>query len=133
MVRVLLAVTHEQLRVALKEHLVVTGEVVCGEAGTPEQLWEQLWHHEWNVVILDMPLSGQTKLQSVRTLHELYPVIPILVMSLAIDIGRHHWEEAGASGVVPKAKLATELPEAVRIISRGGGYFSGDGPEETRT
>ena len=133
MVRVLLAVTHEQLRATLKEHLVLTGEVVCGEAGTPEQLWDQLWHHEWNVLILDMSLRRQTKLQSVRTVHELYPAVPILALSLSIDIRRHHWEEAGASGFVSKAKLATELPEAVRIISRGGAYFSSEGPEETIT
>lgn len=133
MVRVLLAVTHDLLRTSLQEHLLLPGEVMCGEAANLEQLWNQLSHHEWHVLILDMSLPQQTKLQTVRSVHELYPAVPILAISFSLDIGRRHWEEAGASGFVSKAKLATELPQAIRIISRGGTYFSSEGPEETIT
>src|SRR5213080_3694576 len=117
MVRVLLAVKHPLLRAALHEYLLLPGEFVCGEAATSEELWTQLLHHEWNVLILDIRLPQQTKLQTVRMLRGLYPGLPIVAISFSTDIPARSWQDAGASGVVSKAKLSTELIEAVKVIS----------------
>lgn len=130
MVRILLAVKHHLLRATLHEYLLLPGEFVCGEAATSEELWTQLLHHEWNVLILDICLPQQTKLQTVRMLHGLYPELPIVAISFSADIPNKHWQDAGASGFVSKAKLSTELIEAVRIISQGGNYFTNGGAEE---
>jgi DNA-binding NarL/FixJ family response regulator len=132
MVRALLAVSHRLLRAALLEY-VRAGKALCKEAASAEALWDQLRHHEWDILILDLCLPQHTKLQTVRTVHGHYPYLPILVISFAADTPTRSWQGAGASGFVSKAKLATELPEAVRIISRGGAYFSSEGPEETIT
>ena len=43
------------------------------------------------------------------------------------NIPAEYWQDAGASGFVPKAKLSTELIEAVKVISEGGKYFSSEG------
>jgi DNA-binding NarL/FixJ family response regulator len=124
MVRVLLAEAHSNLRAALHEYLVHGGEVVCGTVDTSEEMWSQLRHEEWDALILDLRLPEQTKLETVRTLHEIHPKLPILVISFAQDIAPRHWQDAGASGFVSKAKLSHELSEAVRVVSRGGKYFS---------
>jgi DNA-binding NarL/FixJ family response regulator len=130
MVRVLLAVTHHLLRAALQEYLLLPGEFLCSEAANTDELWNELWHREWNVLILDMCLPTQTKLQTVRTLHELYPGLPILAISFSVGIAHKRWQEAGASGFVSKANLGTELIEAVKVVSQGGKYFPEGGPEE---
>lgn len=129
MLRVLLAVMHPLLRAALVEYLGV-GEVLCGEAATAEELWDQLRLHEWDVLILDLCSPQYTKLQTVRTVHGRYPNLPILAISFATDIPVHCWQDAGASGFVSKAKLAEEFIEAVRIISQGRKYFPNGGAEE---
>jgi DNA-binding NarL/FixJ family response regulator len=131
MVRVLLAVTHELLRAALQEYLLLPGEFICGEAADTDELWNQLLHQQWHVIILDMCMPDQTKLQTVRTVHQFYPGLPILAISFSMGIPQKHWQEAGASGFVSKANLGTELIDAVRSISRGGKYFAGeDGAEK---
>lgn len=129
MVRVLLAEAHSHLRAALHEYLVQGEEVVCGTADTPDALWSRLGHEQWDVLILDVCLPGQTKLKTVRTLHDLYPKLPILVISFAKEIPLRHWQEAGASGFISKATLYTELSEAVRAVSEGEKYFYDDEDE----
>jgi two-component system, NarL family, invasion response regulator UvrY len=129
MVRVLLAVTHQLLRAALLEYLGA-GEFVCGEAAGAEELWDHLWHSQWDVLILDLCLPQHTKVQTVRTVHDRYPSLPILTLSFAVDIPTRCWQDAGASGFVSKATLSADLIEAVKVISRGGKYFSDQGPQE---
>jgi DNA-binding NarL/FixJ family response regulator len=131
MVGVLLAVAHPLLRAALLDYLGAA-EFVCQEVGSAEALWAQLLHHEWDVLILDLCLPQQTKLNTVRTLHGRYPNLPILVISFAADVPGWYWQDAGASGFVSKANLGTELIEAVKVISQGGKYFSEGGPQERR-
>jgi DNA-binding NarL/FixJ family response regulator len=138
MVRVLLAVAHSSLRATLEECLMQGGEMSCDTAATPEELWSRLSQDTWDLLILDLRLPEQTKRATVRTLHERYPDLPILVLSLNIAVPFSRWQEAGAAGFLAKAKLSTELIEAVRVISRGGEYFSedendheGEGEEKT--
>ena len=98
-------------------------------SGSVEELWDQLCHYPWDVLILDFCLPQHTKLQTLRTLHGRYPNLPILVISFSVDIPATYWQAADASGWVSKAKLSTELIEAVKRISEGGTYFSSEGPE----
>ncbi|WP_447985872.1 response regulator [Nitrospira sp. Nam74] len=130
MLRVLLAVMHQLLRAALLEYCG-EGKVLCGEAASVEELWDQLRLHEWDVLILDLCLPQRTKLQSVREVHGRYPNLPILAISFATDIPAKCWQDAGASGFVSKATLSTELFEAVKVLSQGGQYFPNAGPVET--
>jgi DNA-binding NarL/FixJ family response regulator len=130
MLRVLLAVTHALLRAALLEYLGA-GEYVCVEAGSEEALWDQLRYHEWDILILDLRLPRHTKLQTVRAVHDRYPNLPILAISFAVDIPSRSWQDAGASGLVLKSNLGTELMEAVQVVSQGGKYFPAGGSAET--
>jgi len=126
MVRVLLAVAHSSLRATLEECLMQGGEMSCDTAATPEELWRRLSQNTWDVLILDLRLPEQTKRATVHTLHKRYPDLPILVLSLNLAVPFGRWQEAGARGFLAKAKLSTELIEAVRVISQGGNYFSKD-------
>jgi two-component system, NarL family, response regulator EvgA len=123
MVRVLLAVAHSTLRAALEECLIPEEDVSCGTAATAEELWDRLSRVPWDVIILDLRLPEQTKVESVQRLHATYPNLPILVISLSLGVPLHRWQEAGARGFVAKANLSTELIEAVRVLGRGGNYF----------
>ena len=132
MVRVLLAVTHLGLRAALKEDVLPPGDFICGEAAHAEELWDQLAKHEWHVLVLDVCLPDHTKLQTLRTVHRRYPTLPILPIAISASITEKHWRDAGASGFVSKVSLNADLDEAVRVLSRGGTYFSDAGRRETR-
>ena len=63
MVPVLLAVMHQLLHAALLEYCG-EGEVLCGEAARVEDLWDQLRLHNSDVLILDLCLPQDSKLQS---------------------------------------------------------------------
>jgi DNA-binding NarL/FixJ family response regulator len=131
MVHVLLAIRHYPLRAALQEYLSLPGEVRCGHAANPEELWSQLLSGEWNVLILDMCLPDHTKLRTVRTLHDTFPGLPIVAISFSVRIGPRYWEASGASGFVSKAALSAQLREAVHTVNQGGKYFSMEGGAET--
>jgi DNA-binding NarL/FixJ family response regulator len=132
MVRVLLAVTHHLLRAALLEYLG-SDEILCGEAASAEELWNHLRHSQWDVLILDLCLPQQTKVQTVCTVHGRYPNLPILAVSFMADIPAKYWQDVGASGFVSKTALSSELFEAVKVLSHGGKYFPNPGPVETIT
>jgi len=123
MVRVLLAVAHSSLRAALEECLIPWEDVSCGTAATAEELWDRLSRDPWDVMILDLRLPEQTKVETVQSLHSAYPNLSILVISLSLGVPLHRWHEAGARGFVAKANLSTELIDAVKVLSRGGDYF----------
>jgi DNA-binding NarL/FixJ family response regulator len=123
---------HQLLRAALLEYCG-EGEVLCGEAASVEDLWDQLRLQEWDVLILGLCLPQRTKLQSVREVHGRYPNLPILAISFATDIPAKFWQNAGASGFVSKTALSSELFVAVKVLSQGGKYFPNPGPVETIT
>jgi DNA-binding NarL/FixJ family response regulator len=116
----------------LHELLLQPPACFCGEAATSEELQQQLPQQDWQIMVLDMCLPDQTKLQTVRTLHRRYPGVPILALAFSSGIARRHWQEAGASGFVSKAHLSTDFREAVRIIGDGGTYFTDERRGGTR-
>lgn len=129
MLRALLAIMHPLLRAALLEY-IQTGNVLCEIATSGEELWDQLRHYDWDILILDLRLPQCTKLQTVRAVHTRYPNLPILAISFGADLPSRYWQEAGASGLVLKTNLGTELIGAVQVVSQGAKYFPTGGPEE---
>jgi DNA-binding NarL/FixJ family response regulator len=129
MVRVLLAVSHHLLRAALLDYCG-TAEMVCGETATVEGLWAQLQQQPWEVLVLDLCLPGQNKLQTVRSVHSRYPHLPIVAISFALDVPTRYWRDAGALGFLAKGNLGSELVHAVKTVSQGGEYFPTGSEEE---
>src|SRR5262245_45545371 len=79
-IRVLLADDHLLVRSGVSRLLSEEPDIdVCGEAGSPAQLREQLRHQACDVLILDLSLAG-----GLVALHELrthFPKLPVLALS----------------------------------------------------
>ena len=122
MIRVLIADDHPIVRSGLKELLVRNLEsVVCGEAANAEQALDQVHHHPWDVLILDINMPGRSGFDILNDVKLAQPKLPILVLSV-------HPEEqyamrvlqAGASGYITKIRAPHELVEAVKKVLSGG-------------
>ncbi len=105
--------------------LEASGEIkVAGEAGTAEEGLELLRDTPCDLVVLDLNLPGQNGLWCAARLRELYPTLPILILSMhtqrsvVLDAVR-----AGAWGFVAKSAHANHLTAAVKALAAGGSYF----------
>jgi len=124
--RVLIADDHPIVRGGLRELLVRNLEsVVCGEAANAEQALDQVHHHPWDVLILDINMPGRSGFDILSDLKLAQPKLPILVLSV-------HPEEqyakrvlkAGARGYLQKESAPEELIQAVRRVLAGRRYVS---------
>jgi len=125
-IRILIADDHAILRRGLKEILVRELEgAVCGEAEDAQQLLAQLQSQEWDVVILDITMRGQSGLDALRDLKALRPKLPVLVLSMhPEDQYGKRVLKAGASGYMNKESAPEELITALRKVLAGGRYVS---------
>jgi two-component system invasion response regulator UvrY len=124
--RVLLVDDHAVVRAGLKQILAesIRG-ATFGEAATGEEALEKARASAWDVVILDMSLPSRSGIEVLKELHQNYPRLPVLVLSM-------HPEEqfavralkAGAAGYVTKWTAAEQLAGAARRVLAGGKYVS---------
>jgi DNA-binding NarL/FixJ family response regulator len=79
--------------------------------------------HRPHVMLMDLRLSDQNGLEAMKTIREESPMSHILVLT-AFDGDEDIYRalEAGASGYLLKDVSATELVDAVRIVSSGRRY-----------
>jgi DNA-binding NarL/FixJ family response regulator len=124
--KILIADDHAVFRRGLKETI---GEafprVTFGEAQTALEAVEGVRQQNWDIVILDISMPGESGLDILNDLKRLRPKLPILLLSM-------HPEEqyarralkAGASGYLTKESVPEELKHAVRKIVAGGRYVS---------
>jgi DNA-binding NarL/FixJ family response regulator len=99
--------------------------VTFGEAQTALETVEGVRQQNWDIVILDISMPGESGLDILNDLKRLRPKLPILLLSM-------HPEEqyarralkAGASGYLTKESVPEELKHAVRKIVAGGRYVS---------
>ena len=124
MTRILLADDHAILRSGLKEILErELRDVTIGEAGTAAQVLSQLETREWDLVILDITMPGRTGLDVLKSLKDLHPALPVLVLSMhPEDQYGKRVLRAGASGYMNKESAPEELIKAVRKVLTGGRY-----------
>ena len=123
--RVLIVDDHPLIRRAIRELLEPeTGEPV-EEAGTPDEALAQIRAHQWDIVLLDLSMPGNTGLQLLTTIHAERPELPILIVSAhAEDQYAVRLLRAGASGFVSKETAPDVLVRAVRRVAGGGRYIS---------
>ena len=124
-VSVVLIEDHLLVRQGVRSVLEASGETeVVAEAGSAEEGLELLGTTKCQVVILDLSLPGQNGLWCAARVRELYPQLPVLILSLhtqrsvVLD-----GVKAGARGFVAKSAPADELLAAVRTLAAGGSYF----------
>ncbi|OFV94101.1 MAG: DNA-binding response regulator [Acidobacteria bacterium RIFCSPLOWO2_12_FULL_65_11] len=124
--RILLVDDHPVVRQGIK--LIVTDrwpDAAVGEADSAEAGLQQIQQDDWDVVVLDISMAGTSGLDLLKTLHHLYPRLPILVLSMhpASQFARRALS-AGALGYLTKDSAPTALVDAILQVRRGHTYAS---------
>jgi len=125
-IRLIIADDHAIVREGLKQIVAgVPDMVVAGEASDGEELLKCLQRHDYDLVLLDITMPGQSGLEILKQLRLQKPQLPVLILSM-------HPEEqyavralrSGASGYLTKESVPRELLQAIRKASSGGTYVS---------
>lgn len=126
MIKILIADDHSVVRRGIKQILSdETDMEVLGEASNAEEVLNQLYDKEWDIVILDITMPGKSGLDCLIEIKQRKPEIKVLILSM------HPEEEiavtalkTGASGYLNKDSVPSELIKAIRKIYDGGRYIS---------
>lgn len=118
MIKIVIADDHPFIREGVKK--VVDGEIdleIIGEAENGNELLAILEEKSPDILVLDITMPGKSGLELLKQLNNLYPNIPVLVLSI-------HSEErfavralkGGAYGYLTKTSISDELIKAIRKI-----------------
>jgi DNA-binding NarL/FixJ family response regulator len=98
---------------------------VFGEADGPVRALELLKHARPDLVALDLSLSGGDGLELCKQLHELYPQLPVLIISMHDEsLYAERALRAGASGYVMKQAPQEQVMQAIRRTIAGETWLS---------
>jgi DNA-binding NarL/FixJ family response regulator len=125
-IRLILVDDHQLVRTGIAN--LLTGEPgfeIIGEAADAKELFDLLKKSRPDITILDIALPGMSGIEITKKLHNDFPGIRILILSM------HTSEEfifnainSGARGYLPKNTSRKELIEAIYAIQRGEEYFA---------
>lgn len=124
--RILIADDHPIMRRGLRDILIRELErPIFGEAQSADEVLQQARSQKWDLLILDLTMSGRSGLDVLRDLKREQPELPVLVLSMHSEqqYGRRVLK-AGASGYLNKESAPEELVQAVRKVLTGGCYVS---------
>jgi two-component system, NarL family, invasion response regulator UvrY len=127
MKRILLIDDHEVVRAGVKRIFdkQPSGEVVFGEASTPQNALDLVREREWDVAVLDLSLGGRDGLEVLKELKQIRPRLPVLILSMHSEqLFARRAFKAGASGYITKDIPRTELVSAINKVIEGGTYVS---------
>lgn len=128
MKRILIADDHAIVRKGLRETLEEElGEVEFGEAENGQQVLEQAWKRDWDLVLLDLSMGNRGGLEVLEEVRKARPKLPVLVLSMypAKEFGVRALK-AGASGYLSKQSAPEELIAAVNVALAGKRYISAE-------
>jgi DNA-binding NarL/FixJ family response regulator len=125
-IRLILVDDHQLVRTGIANLLMgEPGFEIIGEAADANDFFELLKQSQPEIAILDIALPGMSGIEITKKLHNDYPGIRILILSM------HTSEEfifnainSGARGYLPKNTSRKELIEAIYAIHRGEEYFA---------
>jgi two-component system invasion response regulator UvrY len=125
-IRILMADDHPIVRQGLKQIISDSHDmVVATEAADGQEVLNQVWKNEFDVVLLDISMPGRNGLDILKQLKSQKPRLAVLLLSV-------HPEEqyalralkAGAAGYVTKDRAPEELISAIRAVASGKKYIS---------
>jgi two-component system, NarL family, invasion response regulator UvrY len=126
MIRILIADDHAIVRAGLKQFIADQIDMeVAGEASTGAETIDLARAHEFDVVLLDISMPDRNGVDTLKTLRQVRPALPVLVLSAyaeeqyAVNLMR-----AGAAGYVNKEAASTQLVGAIRTAVQGRKYVS---------
>jgi DNA-binding NarL/FixJ family response regulator len=128
MIRILLVDDHPVVRQGIRTILTdrMKGAVV-GEASDATSALQHVRTSQWDVVVADLSLPGTSGLDLIKQLHQLYPTLPTLVLSMhpAAQFARRALS-AGAIGYLTKDSPPEEFVAAIEEARRGRRYVGND-------
>ncbi len=126
MIRILIADDHTLVREGLKQILSDLPDLaVTDEASNGKEVLDKIRESDFDVVLLDISMPGQSGLDILKQIKLLKPELPVLILSMyseeqyAIRTIR-----AGAAGYLTKHSVPDELIEALRTVSLGRKYIT---------
>ncbi len=126
MIRVFIADDHEIVRSGLKPLLSVDSEIViCGETETAVDLDKKAQTENWDVLVLDINMPGNSGPNMIKDLLSVKPGLAIVLFTMYPE--DHHavsYFRAGALGFLNKRRPISELAEAIRVVSTGKRYIT---------
>ena len=126
MIRILIADDHPLLRAGIRQVVEKNFEVdAIDEAATSQEVLEKVWHHHYDVVLLDITMPGRSGLEILKQLRQDQYETPILILSVHPE--RQYAVRAlraGASGYLTKMSATDELVDAIRAVMRGEKYIT---------
>jgi len=99
--------------------------VICEEASCVKEAEQKIASVKYDMVLLDIYVSGGNGLESLKKLHNQQPKLPILILSMFPEDS--HGIRAltlGAVGYLTKKSTSEELIMAVERVLSGGRYVS---------
>jgi DNA-binding NarL/FixJ family response regulator len=125
MIRVLIADDHTIVREGVKQLIALTLDiVVTAEAGSGEQVLQQLHEKEVDVVLLDINMPPPSGVELIEQIREMKSDIPILIFSMHNEM--HIVSNAlrvGATGYCSKNSDPKLLLDALRKVYAGQRYL----------
>ncbi|HEY7095090.1 MAG TPA: response regulator transcription factor [Terriglobales bacterium] len=126
MTRLLIVDDHEVVRDGIKSLFDIQHETTLfGDASTAAEAVQLVSEQNWDVVVLDLSLSGRSGLDVLKELKQIRPRLPVLILSMHSEeqYARRAFK-AGAAGYITKDSSRVELLKAIDKVRNGGKYVS---------
>ena len=132
MIRLMIADDHAIMREGLKQLFALAGDLrVVGEAENGAVLLEQLRQTAIDLLLLDMSMPGISGEDLLSRVHNHYPQLPILVLSMHNEVPiAQRALKAGAAGYLTKDRDPETLLMAVRRVAAGGRFIDAELAEQ---
>ena len=126
MIRILIADDHAIVRAGLRQFIVDQPDMeVAAEAATGSEAVQLVRGAEFDVVLLDISMPDRNGIDTLKTLKQLRPTLPVLMLSgYAEDQYAVNLLRAGAAGYLNKEAASTQLVGAIRTVIRGRKFVS---------
>jgi len=124
--KIIIADDHAVVRKGLKQILIeMSGVKAVEEVDNGATLIERITNENFDFVVLDISMPGQSGLQALKEIKDRKPKLPVLILSI-------HPEEqyalralkGGASGYITKDSAPEELVKAIQKILSGHKYIT---------
>ena len=128
MIRIAICDDHQIVRAGFKQIFAGLSDIeVVAEATTGREALELARNNSCDVLLLDISMPDQSGIDTLRTIKQGQPELPILILSgypaqqYAVNLLK-----MGANGYLNKECDAEELIKAVRVVSTGRRYVSAE-------
>jgi DNA-binding NarL/FixJ family response regulator len=124
--KILIVDDHPMMRQGLRGMIESEADLeICGEAETAHQAMELLKTLEPDLMLLDITLPGKSGLELIKDIRVLYPLLPMLVLSMHDEsLYAERVLRAGAGGYITKQQRPDALISAMRQVLAGRTYVS---------